>query len=251
MEDQRKTDLYKEWSPDLHKINYDERAHLLKEFFEDSLLCRVLSTLLKDSYQRPLPSELLENESVKQLKQLLSLDSRDEKGVYSFEVLLLGLGSSEGSVSLKALEYLCEEGVKKEGIFENIVQENIYLHVLNRLKQIQRSNGVDSQQKIIENGFKLLSMMLGYDRMRHLGGFKAGGVINLILRGIEQDLSQEILCELISYYGQGSTETLMHFVEKSGLVGNVVGILKRAGEEEESRWIIQKKFVKETGHFYK
>jgi hypothetical protein len=142
MEDQRKTELYKEWSPDLHKINYEERAHILKEFFEDTLLYRIVASLLKDSYQRPMPSELLESDFVKQLRELLNLDLRAGGGnvEFSFEILMLGLGSSEGTVSLKALEYLCEEGLKGEEIFENIVQENIYLQILNRLKQLQKGH---------------------------------------------------------------------------------------------------------------
>ena len=93
-EDQRKTELYKEWSPDLHKITYEERAHILKEFFEDSFLYRIVAYLLKDPHQRPMPSELLENDSVKQLRELLSLgllSKGDANAHYSFEVLLLGM----------------------------------------------------------------------------------------------------------------------------------------------------------------
>jgi len=93
VEDERKTALYKEWSPDLHKINYEERAHILKEFFEDSFLYRIIAYLLKDPHQRPLPSELLENDSVKQLRELLSLSSKATdvtNAHFSFEVLLFG-----------------------------------------------------------------------------------------------------------------------------------------------------------------
>ena len=70
-----------------------------------------------------------------------------------------GLGSNETTVALKALENLCEEGLKGEEIFENILTENIYLQILNGLKQIQRSNNLEYNPIIIGNPIDVLTSL--------------------------------------------------------------------------------------------